>query len=87
MTDDSFISESLVTLYILFNDNKRNTIKAFIDTDIIEYVFIDEITVHIICESFRISFISLLKLKLIKDFNKYLIKQLITHVIYSDLTV
>ena len=74
MTDDLFTSESLVTTYILFNDSKRNAIKAFIDTDATKYAFIDEITVHIIYENFEISSISFLKLKLIKDFDEHLIK-------------
>ena len=87
MTNDSFISESLITPCILFNDNKRNAIKAFIDTDATEYAFIDETTVHIICKNLEINLISLSKLKLIKDFDKHLTKQSITHVIYSDLTV
>ena len=84
---DSFASESLVTPCTLFNNNKRNTVKALINTDATEYTFIDETTTHIICESLKISFISLLKSKSVKDFDEYLAKRSITHVIYSDLIV
>ena len=74
MTDNLFVSKSLITPCILFIDNKRNVIKTFIDTNTTKYAFIDKITVHIICENLEISFISLSKLKLIKDFDRYLMK-------------
>ena len=87
ITDDFFVLESLIISCFLFNNIKRNTVKALIDTEATEYAFINEITVHIICENFEISSVSLSKLKLIKDFDKHLVKWLITHAIYSDLTV
>ena len=87
IADDSFASETLITSCILFNDNKRNAIKALVDTDATEYAFIDEMTAHIICENLEISPIPLLKLKLVKGFDGHLVKQLITHAIYSGLTV
>ena len=74
MTADFFTSESLITSYTLFNNIKRNTVKALIDTDATEYAFIDETTVHIICENLEISSVSLSKLKLIKGFDKHLTK-------------
>ena len=87
LTDDSFASEPLVTPCTLFNNNKRNTVKALIDTDATEYAFINEITAHIICKNLEISLISLLKPKSVKSFDEYLAKRSITHVIYPDLTV
>ena len=87
MADDSFTSEPLITSCILFNDNKRNAIKALVDTDATEYAFIDETTAHIICENLEISSIPLLKSKLVKGFNRHLVKQSITHAIYSGLMV
>ena len=87
ITDDLFVSESLTTPCILFNNYKRNAIKAFVNTEATEYTFINETTVHIICENFEISLISLVKPKSVKDFDEHLTKQLITFVIYSDLTV
>ena len=87
LTDNSFASESLITPCTLFNNNKRNTVKALINTDATEYAFIDEITAHIICENLEISLISLLKLKSVKGFDEHLAKWPITHAIYSDLMV
>ena len=87
LIDDLFVSESLITPCTLFNNNKRNTVKALVDTGATEYAFIDEITAHIICENLEISPIPLLKLKSVKGFNEHLAKRLITHAIYSDLTV
>ena len=87
MADDSFASEPLITSCILFNDNKRNAIKALVDTDATEYAFIDEMTAHIICENLEISPIPLSKSKPVKGFDGHLAKQLITHAIYSGLTV
>ena len=74
MTDNSFTSESLIISYVLFNNIKRNTVKAFVNTKVTEYTFINKTTAYIICENLEISFISFSKLKLIKDFNKHLIK-------------
>ena len=87
LTDDSFASEPLVTPCTLFNNNKRNTVKALVDTDATEYTFIDEMTVHIICENLEISLIPLLKPKPVKGFDEHLTKRSITHAIYPDLTV
>ena len=47
LTDDSFVSESLITPCTLFNNNKRNTVKALVNTDATEYTFINEITAHV----------------------------------------
>ena len=87
LADDSFASESLVTPCTLFNNNKRNTVKALVDTGATEYAFIDEMTAHIICEDLGISLIPLLKPKPVKGFDEHLAKRLITHAIYPDLTV
>ena len=87
LTDDSFASEPLITPCTLFNNNKRNTVKALIDTDATKYTFINEITAHIICENLEINLISLLKLKSVKGFNEHLTKWSIIHVIYLSLTV
>ena len=87
LTDDSFASEPLVTPCTLFNNNKRNTVKALVDTDATGYAFIDEMTAHIICENLRISPISLLKPKPVKGFDEHLVKRSITHAIYLSLTV
>ena len=47
LADDSFASEPLVTPCTLFNNNKRNTVKALVNTDATEYTFIDKITAHV----------------------------------------
>ena len=88
LTDDSFAPEPLVTPCTLFNNNKRNTVKALVDTGATEYAFIDEMTAHIICENLKISLIPLSKPKPVKGFNdEHLAKRLITHAIYPGLTV
>ena len=87
LTDDSFASEPLVTPCTLFNNNKRNTVKALVNTDATGYAFIDETTAHIICENLKISLIPLLKPKPVKGFDEHLAKRLITHAIYLGLTV
>ena len=87
LADDSFASEPLVTPCTLFNNNKRNTVKALVDTGATEYAFIDETTAHIICENLGISPIPLLKPKPVKGFDEHLAKRPITHAIYLDLTV
>ena len=87
LADDSFASESLITPCTLFNNNKRNTVKALIDTGATEYTFIDEMTAYIICEDLEISLIPLLKSKSVKGFDEHLIKRPITHAIYPGLTV
>ena len=87
LADDSFASEPLVIPCILFNNNKRNTVKALVDTGATEYAFINETTAHIICENLEISLIPLLKLKPVKGFDEHLAKRPITHAIYPGLTV
>ena len=87
LTDDLFASEPLVTPCTLFNNNKRNTVKALVDTGTTGYAFINEITAHIICENLRISPIPLLKPKSVKGFDEHLAKRSITHAIYPGLTV
>ena len=74
MADDPFAPEPLVTPYTLFNNTKRNTIKALIDTDATGYAFIDETTTHIICENLGINPIPLLRPKPIKGFDEHLAK-------------
>ena len=87
MADDPFAPEPLVTPCTLFNNTKRNTVKALVDTGATGYAFIDEITAHIICENLGINPIPLLRPKPIKGFDGHLAKQPITHAIYPGLTV
>ena len=87
LADDSFASEPLVTPYTLFNNNKRNTVKALVDTGATGYAFINETTAHIICENLEISLIPLSKPKPVKGFDEHLAKRPITHAIYPGLTV
>ena len=87
MADDPFASEPLVISCTLFSNNKRNSVKALIDTDATGYAFIDETTAHIMCENLGINPIPLSKPKPIKGFDGHLAKQPITHAIYPGLTV
>ena len=87
LADDPFAPEPLVTPCTLFNNNKRNTVKALVDTGATGYAFIDEMTAHIICENLGISPIPLSKPKPVKGFDGHLAKRPITHAIYPGLTV
>ena len=87
MADDLFAPEPLVTPCTLFNNTKRNTVKALVDTGATGYAFIDKTTAHIICENLGINPIPLLRPKPIKGFDGHLATRPITHAIYPGLTV
>ena len=58
-----------------------------IDTDSSVYTVMDECLIEELCEKLDIKSMPLLKFCSVKDFNDKLINQLITHAIYSKLTV
>ena len=87
MSDDSFTSESLTIKCILSGNEISYSLKSLIDTEAADYSFIDEVIAQIVCDQLQIEFLTLIKAKLIQEFNDYYAKKLITHVIYSNLTV
>jgi len=58
-----------------------------IDIEATDYSFIDELIVQNIYDHLQIEFLSLIKLKSIREFDDHYAKKLITHAIYSNLTV
>ncbi len=58
-----------------------------IDTEAADYSFIDELITQNVCDHLQIESLTLIKAKLIWEFNDYYAKKLITHVIYLNLTV
>ncbi|SLM39138.1 hypothetical protein LPUS_09608 [Lasallia pustulata] len=87
MADDPFAPEPLTTPCILFNNSKRNAIKALVNTGATGYAFINKTTAHIICKNLGISPIPLSRPKPVKGFDGHLAKLPITHAIYPGLTV
>jgi len=72
-SDDFFAPKSLTTECVLSSDEISYSLKSLIDTEAADYSFIDEL--------------SLIKLKSIREFDDHYAKKLITHAIYSNLTV
>ncbi len=87
MSDDFFASESLTTECILSSNEISYSLKSLIDIEAADYSFIDEVIAQIVCDQLQIKFLTLIKAKLIREFNDHYAKKLITHVIYLNLTV
>ncbi len=87
MSDDSFASESLTTECVLSSNEISYSLKSLIDIEAVDYSFIDEVIAQIICDQLQIESLTLIKAKSIQEFDNHYAKKLITHVIYSNLTV
>ncbi len=87
MLNDSFTSESLITECILFNNEISYSLKSLINIEAANYSFINEVIAQIIYDQLQIEPLTLIRAKLIKEFDDHYVKKLITHVIYSNLTV
>ena len=87
MSDDSFTSESLTIKCILSSNEISYSLKSLIDTEAADYSFIDKVIAQIVCDQLQIEFLTLIKAKLIQEFNDYYAKKLITHVIYLNLMI
>jgi len=87
MSDDSFTSEPLTIECVLFSNKISYSLKSLINTEAADYSFINEVTAQIIYDQLQIESLTLIRAKLIKGFDDYYAKKLITHVIYSNLTV
>jgi len=86
-SDDFFASESLTTECVLSSDEIRYSLKSLIDTEAADYSFIDELTAQNVCDHLQIEPLPLIKPKPIRGFDGHYAKKLITHAIYSNLTV
>jgi len=87
MLDDSFAFESLIIKCVLSNNEISYSLKSLIDIEAADYSFIDKVIAQIVCDQLQIKFLTLIKAKSIQEFNHHYVKKLITHVIYSNLTV
>ncbi len=86
-SDDSFASESLTTECVLSSNEISYSLKSLIDIEAADYSFIDEVIAQIVCDQLQIESLTLIKAKSIREFDNHYAKKLITHVIYSNLTV
>ncbi len=86
-SNDLFALKSLTTECVLSSDEISYSLKSLIDTEAADYSFIDELIAQNVCDHLQIESLSLIKLKSIRKFNDHYAKKLITHAIYSNLTV
>ncbi len=86
-SNDLFVSKSLTTECVLSSDEISYSLKSLIDTEAADYSFIDELIAQNVCDHLQIESLSLIKLKSIRKFDDHYAKKLITHAIYSNLTV
>jgi len=86
-SDDLFALKSLTTECVLSSDEISYSLKSLIDTEAADYSFIDELIAQNVCDHLQIKSLSLIKLKSIREFDDHYAKKLITHAIYSNLTV
>jgi len=85
--NDLFASKSLTTEYVLSSNEISYSLKLLIDIEAADYFFIDELITQNVCDHLQIESLSLIKLKSIRKFDDHYTKKLITHAIYSNLTV
>ena len=86
-SNDLFALKSLTTEYVLSSNEISYSLKSLIDIKAADYSFIDELIAQNVCDHLQIESLSLIKLKSIKKFDDHYAKKLITHAIYSNLTV
>ncbi len=87
MSDDSFASESLTTECVLSSNEISYSLKSLINIEAADYLFIDEVITQIVYNQLQIKSLTLIKAKSIREFDNHYAKKVITHVIYSNLTV
>ena len=85
--NDFFASKSLTIECVLFSNEISYSLKLLIDTEAVNYSFIDELIAQNVCDYLQIESLSLIKLKSIRRFNDHYAKKLITHAINLNLTV
>ncbi len=86
-SDDLFASKSLIIECILFNNKISYSLKSLINIEAADYSFINEVITQIVYDQLQIELLTLIKAKSIQEFDDHYAKKLITHVIYSNLTV
>jgi hypothetical protein len=83
MKNDLF-DETFVLINCVFKD--KIFIITLIDIDVTEYAFIDESIAQSFCETLKIEFVQLIKKRLVRIYDEKK-DQIITHVIYSKMTI
>jgi len=86
-SNDLFASKSLTTECVLSSNEISYSLKSLIDIEAADYSFIDELIAQNVCDHLQIESLPLIKLKSIREFDDHYAKKLITHAIYSNLTV
>jgi len=86
-SDNLFALKSLTIECVLSSNEISYSLKSLIDTKAADYSFIDELIAQNVYDHLQIESLSLIKLKSIREFNDHYAKKLITHAIYSNLTV
>jgi len=86
-SNDFFASKPLTTECVLSSNEISYSLKSLIDTEAADYSFIDELIAQNVCDHLQIESLPLIKLKPIRKFDDHYAKKLITHAIYSNLTV
>jgi len=87
MLNDSFTSESLITECTLSSNKINYSLKSLVNIETVNYSFINEVIAQIIYNQLQIEFLTLIKAKFIREFDDHYARKLITHVIYSNLTI
>ncbi len=86
-SNDFFAPESLTTECVLSSNEISYSLKSLIDTEAAGYSFMDELIAQNVCDHLQIESLPLTKPKPIRRFDGHYAKKLITHAIYSNLTV
>ncbi len=86
-SNDFFASKSLTIECVLSSNKISYSLQSLIDIEAADYSFIDELIAQNVCDHLQIKSLSLIKLKSIRKFDDHYAKKLITHAIYSNLTV
>jgi len=86
-SNDFFALKSLTTECVLFSNEINYSLKSLIDTEAVDYSFIDELIAQNVYDHLQIESLYLIKLKSIRRFDDHYAKKLITHAIYSNLNV
>ncbi len=86
-SNDLFASKSLTIECVLSSNEISYSLKSLIDIEAADYSFINELIAQNVCDYLQIEFLSLIKLKSIREFDDHYAKKLITHAIYLNLTV
>ena len=86
MTKKQFITSALLVLIFLRAGNKQLSIRALLNTDATDYVFVNVSFTRVLCDTLNIKSFPLFRLKIIKVFNDIDVER-ITHEIYSCLNV